>query len=328
MQTTYFGSSLEEAINTVSPEREALIENFLYEKSALMLYADDGVGKSVLTLQACLQATVAESKVFGEFNVPKARKVLYFQMERHPDESFERMRHLQNVLPFDKEIFALSVALQGTNLQDKKDKAEAIGKISDIVTEIGFDPDIIAFDPIYTMASSGLETADACNAITSFFRVIQLLHNCTILATSHTNRGVRDPEQKGKRVGQDMYGNRFLSAFFTSSYHIIPKGDGIGSIWKRDKNSLKNLEKQFELSYDGSNYCSWMSADTKLTKKDKLEMFLKAQKNSGKEFDFDQMIEVSGLSSSGLRVHLTGQLQEKLEIVSKSKRGKILYRSI
>jgi len=53
---TYFGKNLVEAIETVHPERKALIENFLYEKSAVMLYSDDGVGKSVLTLQACKES--------------------------------------------------------------------------------------------------------------------------------------------------------------------------------------------------------------------------------------------------------------------------------
>ena len=79
-QLCYFGKSLDEAIHTVRPERKALIENFLYEKSALMLYADDGVGKSVLAIQACMQATVKDSKVFGEFNVPEANEILFFQL--------------------------------------------------------------------------------------------------------------------------------------------------------------------------------------------------------------------------------------------------------
>src|SRR3990167_2658446 len=130
-----------------------------------------------------MQATSSESKVFGEFDVPQDNKVLYFQMERHPDESFERMKHLVNVIPFKKENFALSVALQGVNLQEPKMKAESLLCVVEISHEIGFKPNIIAFDPIYTLASSGLETAEACNAITSFFRIIQLHFECTIFAT-------------------------------------------------------------------------------------------------------------------------------------------------
>ena len=140
--STFFGDNLETAIQTVRFERKPLIENFLYEKSALMLYADDGVGKSVLILQACMQATSSESKVFGEFDVPQDNKVLYFQMERHPDESFERMKHLVNVIPFKKENFALSVALQGVNLQEPKMKAESLLCVVEISHEIGFKPNI------------------------------------------------------------------------------------------------------------------------------------------------------------------------------------------
>ena len=326
IKTTYFGQSLEEAINTVNLERKAIIENLLYEKSALMLYADDGVGKSVLILQACLQATLKDCKVFGEFNVPKVHNILYFQMERHPDESFERMRHLQNVIPFDKDRFALSVGLQGINLQDSKMRAEAIVRVVEIVGEIGFNPDVVAFDPIYPLASSGLETAEACNAITSFFRIIQLYLNCTILATSHTNRGIRDPEKKGKRIGKDMYGNRFLSAFFTGSYHIKLKEDESGTLWERDKNSQKNLEKKIELMYDASNYSSTYLNDGKFSKKDKLDNYLKSRKTQNLEFSFDDMLKNSELSDSTLRGYLSGHLKDLVIETQKLSKGKLLYK--
>lgn len=325
---TYFGKSLEDAINTVTPERKPIIENLLYEKSALMLYSDDGVGKSILTLQACLQATVKDGKVFGEYLVPQARNVLYFQMERHPDESFERIRHLQNVIAIDKSRFALSVALQGTNLQELKSNKSATETVMSIVKEIGFVPDLVAFDPIYTLASSGLETAEACNAITSFFRVIQINLNCSIIATSHTNRGVRDTENPSRRVGKDMYGNRFLSAFFTGSYHIDLKSDGSGSVWKLDKNSQKNLDKKVELLYDPTTYQSIHLSDGKFSKKDKLDNFLRACKAQNKEFSYADMQANSELSDSTLRGYLTGYLKDSLNICSKGNKGKVLYKFI
>lgn len=328
LHPTYFGKSLEEAINTVTPERKAIVENFLYEKSAIMLYADDGVGKSVLALQACLQATIKDCKVFGEFNVPKANNILYFQMERHPDESFERIRHLQQVIPFDKDRFALSVALQGTNLQDKASNKEAIEKVGNIVKEIKFEPDLVAFDPIYPLTCGGLETAEACNAITNFFRTIQISLNCTILATSHTNRGVRDPEKKGARTGKDMYGNRFLSAFFTGSYHIKLKPDESGTLWERDKNSQKNLEKKIELMYDASNYQSIFLNDGKFSKKDKLENWLKSRKAQDLEFSFEDMLKNSELSDSTLRGYLSGHLKNSVLTSSKLSKGKLLYKFV
>lgn len=325
---TYFGSRLEESISVVHAERKPLIESFLYEKSALLLYADDGVGKSVLTLQACMQATIKESKVFGEFLVPQPRKILYFQMERHPDETFERMRHMRRVIPFDTNSFALSTALQGTNLQNAKLHADALTKLVDIVDEVGFIPDIVAFDPIYTLAQDGLEKAESCNAITSFFRIVQLYLNCAIIATSHTNRGVRDFDNPNNRVGKDMYGNRFLSAFFTGSYHIKDKNDGAGTEWRLGKNSQKNLEKNFELMYDHANYQSIYLSDGKFSKKDKLDNFLKACKTSQKEFSFSDMQSNSQLSDSVLRGYLIGYLEKIITQSSKGSHGKILYKCL
>lgn len=326
LHPTYFGDKLLAALDVVPEERKPMIENFLYEKSAILLYADDGVGKSVLLLQACLQSTMAASKVFGEFNVPTSRRVLYFQMERHPDESFERIRHLKRVIPFDLKNFALSVALQGTNLQDGDLRTEAVNRVETVIKEIGFIPDIIAFDPIYTLVMDDLSTAPACNAITSFFRIIQLGTNCSIIATSHTNRGVRDRETH-QRVGKDMYGSRFLSAFFTGSYHIKQKDkDGSGSIWDLDKNSQKNLEKKFELAYDASNYRSWTTSDGRLTKKDRLDNFLMTCKLTQKEFTFAEMQAISGLSDSTLRGYLAGYLSPIIQETSKLNYGKLLYR--
>lgn len=326
---TYTGAELDLAINSVHKERKPLIENFLYEKSAIMLYADDGVGKSVLTLQACMQATVTGAKVFCEFLVPRGCKVLYFQMERHPDETFERIKHMRNAMPFDVNNFSLSVVLQGTNLQDRKSFSDAILKVVETIVEANFTPDIIVFDPIYTLTSGGLETAEACNSITNFFRIIQLQYQCTILATSHTNRGFRDPMNGGKRVSKDMYGNRFLSAFFTGSYQIEPReGDGGGTIWSLQKNSQSNLEKTIELMYDASNFQSIYLSKTKFSKKERLDNFIKACKSQGKEFSFNDMIQNSGLSSSTLRGYLSGHLKNEIEESSKGLHGIILYRAL
>lgn len=325
LHPTYFGSSLEEAINLVQPERKPIIENFLYEKSALLIYSDDGVGKSVLCLQACLQATIKDAKVFGEFDVAHPRNILYFQMERHPDESFERMRHLRRYIPYDSHRFALSVALQGIDLQDPYSRQKALEIVKVTLKEIGFMPDVIAFDPIYAFVRDDLSTAQACNAITSFFRVVQLGTNCSIIATSHTNRGVRD-NVTHKRVAKDMYGNRFLSAFFTGSYIIEKKTDESGVIFTLDKNSQKNLEEKFGLNYDASCYRSWIDTDGKYTKRDKLDSFIKACKIADKEFSFKDMHRESGLSESTLRVYLSGYLKERLKESSILSYGKILYR--
>jgi RecA-family ATPase len=325
---TYHGAVLEEAINTVQPERKPLVENFLYEKSAVLLYADDGVGKSVLTLQACMQATVKGSKVFCEFNVPEDVQILYFQMERHPDESFERIRHLKQHIPFNTENFALSVALQGIDLQDSAIHKASIKKVLDIAMDLPYIPKLVVFDPIYTLTRDGLETAPACNAITSFFRVIQLYLNCTILATSHTNRGIRNPDDASKRIGKDMYGNRFLSAFFTGSYHIEAKPEGEGSIWTLNKSSQKNLEKKIDLLYDASNYQSIFLSDGKFSKKEKLENFIKACKSQDKEFSYSDMQKASGLTDSPLRGHINGYLKDLITLVREGKQGAKFYKSI
>lgn len=327
-ETLFAGANLHKAITEVSPERRPLIEGLLYEKSALMLYADDGVGKSVLDLQLLMQATVGGSHAFESFEIARDNKILLFQLERHPDETFERMRYLREVFPFNIQNFALSVALQGTNLQDAKIRAEAIQTVYKAIDSLGWTPDIIAFDPIYTLVPDDLSTAPACNAITSFFRVIQLTTEASIIATTHTNRGVRDKDTY-ERKGKDMYGNRFLSAFFTGSYHIEALKDGQGSKWTRDKNSQSNLIKEFELIFDPSNFRSFVHADKSSIKgHEKLMMFLRNCEMQNKHFTLDDMIAFSGLASSGIRSKLSGNLSKNVQIVDKLKYGKCLYKYI
>jgi len=220
---TFHAESLEKAIETTTAERAAIIEEILYEKSAVLIYADDGVGKSVLVLQMGLQMTIGKSKLFSEFNIPKPRKVIYFQQERYPDESFERIKHMRHIIPYNSKNIIITTALQGCDLQDKQSRAETVRETIEILNyyreHAGFIPDVLIFDPIYAMVSEDLSTAIACNAVTGFFRKLQTITQASILATSHTNRGIRDKDSNYKRVGKDMYGNRFLSAFFTGSNH-------------------------------------------------------------------------------------------------------------
>lgn len=322
---TFTGQILDDAITNVSPERISLIENLLYEKSSLLLYAPDGIGKSTICLQACCQATIKDEKVFGEFEVVRPCNILYFQMERHPDEVFERIKLMRVSVPVDHEKFCLSVALQGTNLQQEESSAKALKKISEIIGYLPFQPDIIAFDPIYALTLNGLESSEACNAVTNFFRVIQLTFDCTIVAVSHANRGIRDVETGGRK-GEDLYGNRFLSAFFTGIYQIKSIDEGAGTKFKLEKSSQKNLEKKFELVYNASDYCSWIKTNNNLTKKQRLYSFLKTCKMSDKEFSFEDMQTSSGLSDSPLRGYLAGELKNLLKNSRILGRGKILYK--
>ena len=133
-------------------------------------------------------------------------------------------------------------------------------------------------------------------------------------------------ENPGHRVGKDMYGNRFLSAFYTASYKVESLVDGKGTRFTRDKNCQKNIERRFELIYDPSCYRSWTSSDDPLSKKDRLDNFIKTCQMSNKTFTFEEMQSISDLSDSALRVHLAGYLKKIVLPASILNRGKILYR--
>lgn len=78
--------------------------------------------------------------------------------------------------------------------------------------------------------------------------------------------------------------------------------------------------------YDGSNYTSTHLSDGKFSKKDRLDNFLKAQKQQGLEFSFQQMLEAGDLSDSTLRGYLAGHLKDSVLTTSILSRGKYLYK--
>jgi len=330
---------LNQAIDTVNPVREFLIEGFLYKKSIQMIYAPDGAGKSLITLQATMQGTVSDSKVFGEFYVKEGFKTLYVQAERSVDENLERMRLMKSKTPFDSKNFVLDTDLQGINLKNDSHADAGINHIIEVCASSFLIPDLIVLDPIYAMVRGGLKDDEGASYITDFSRRIQKYFGCSIILVHHANRGSRDVET-GKRGNEDMFGSRFLSAHCTGVYKMTLKEEGMGSVLTREKTSNENLEKKIELWYDPESGLSWVSADKKtISKTDKLFNFLRTCKVQQKTFNFKEMMVESGLSKSGLlkvlgstlsstpvlgSVHPSGELKE----VSKSIHGSILYQYV
>lgn len=322
----YWGESLEKLIHEVRPAREALIEGFLYKKSAQMLFAPDGAGKSLIVLQACIQGTVDGGRVFGELYVPKAFNTLYIYAERSIDEVGERLKRMTSKTPYDAQRFVVTADLQDINLRDQKSFTSGLERIKWIADTSMKQVDLVVLDPIYAMVRGGLKDDEGASFITEFSRLLQLHFGCSVLIVHHANRGQKDKES-GKRIGEDMFGSRFLSAHCTGVYKLSINADKTGTVLECEKSSAVNLERRIELTYEPETDLSWVRhKDGSITKIDKLYNYLRTCKRADKAFTFKSMLENSGVSTSYLRGLVMDTLSKDLKEVDKSKNGIILYK--
>ena len=318
-----WGQHLLDAINKTRVAREPLIDGILFKKSAHMIYAPSGAGKSMISLQEAIQGTV-EGKVFGEFNVPKPFNTLYLQMERSEDEALERLKTMINHTPFNPDKFVLDTTFQEFNFRIEKHSIAAIDRVKKIVDSTFGIVYLIKIDPIYTMIPGGLKDDEGASYIINFSKFLQMKFGCSVSMVHHTNRGVKNPET-GDRHGEDMFGSGLFTWHCTGIYSMRKTKDGTCLI--KDKSSQSNLEKKIDLVYDGESQLSYVkNSQGKLSKTDLLNNYLKACKVQEKTFTFADMEEISGLSTSYLRGLQGGHLKTKLSIIGKSPTGAILYK--
>src|SRR3990167_9886477 len=241
-----------------------------------MLYAADGVGKSALTLQAILESS-SNSYVFGYLKTSRPIKTLWIMAERHPDEIVERLKSMESMLNPNYENFSITTEIQGLNLLNEAAFSNALSIIKKRVDEMG-GVDLIVVDPIYALVCGGLGKDENDSTVSRFSTSLQNLFNCSVIFVHHSNRGIKDKDT-GKRLGEDMYGGRFLSAHFTGVYHITKTT--MGTHFKRDKSSHKNLIEEFDLEFDFDTYISTF-LDNSMQKRDKLLIELRRLKASDK----------------------------------------------
>ena len=208
------GRYLQNEIERAGEDPEFLIENFIYKNSIMMLFADSGVGKSVIALNAMLQACSGE-KVFGHLEVQKSAPVIYWILgERSKHEPLSRMKRMGSQFNIMHHNFILDHKMKGLDFLKVEDQTKALEKMAQVYQTIPFD--IVVFDPIYAMVTGGLSEDKSATMFTRFSTLVQESFNCSNILIHHTNRGSRD-EKTGVRKGADMYGSRWLDAHIDGS---------------------------------------------------------------------------------------------------------------
>lgn len=298
------GQAFREARHRETVARQPLVSGLIYENSVVMIFSDDGNGKSLLTLQMCLQAA-SGFKVFSEFDVPRPIKVLYIGTER-PEEPVERAKMMENVFEIKDENFILE-DFSALNLANSNNRADILVRCSDAINQcFGGHVDLIAIDPIYALMSGQLAGEDGAYLITSLSTLLKSTFKCSILLVHHTNRGGRE---NGQRTEGDMYGSRFLSAHCTGTYHLKLKDDGSGSILTNKKDSHSNLEDKIELGFDPITQMSYYRGSGR-PKLDRAKAVIKELIELKKDFSLEQVSIKFQVNKCYLREAMINHLKE------------------
>lgn len=319
----FYQESLRQSLATFK-ERNYLIDGLLYEHSALMIYAADGLGKSTLILQLCLEAS-SGSNVYGVFKTKKPLRILWVMTERHPIEILERIRQMEGMININYDNFALTTEIQGTNLLNRTQFDSSVETLAKRVLQMEYI-DIIVIDPIYAIVAGGLGKDENDSHVTRFSTILQNKFNCSCIFLHHPNRGIKDRES-GERYGEDMYGGRFLSAHFTGIYHLIKSRVANGCRFEREKNSHQNLVEGFDLSYDTDSYISTIKDDSML-KRDRLLIELRRLKVSEEWFELPVLAKSLDFSTQYLYKLFSRELKDDVKKHPNSNKRKTLYKYI
>lgn len=248
-----------------------------------MIYADPGVGKSIVSLCMALQAS-AGLPVFGFFEPVRPLKIYYCLTERGIEEPLERIQKMKNAFEINYDNIYFDEQTIGMNVLDL-DVEEAL---KERIMRYCPNVDIIVFDPIYSMVRGGLSDPKDATLFAQFSARIQNHFKCVNWFNHHTLKNTSDYVEGQFIPKNDPFmGSQLLKAHITAMYHMTQQNNKPHFACKKDSHSL--LLKQFSMDFSPeTSTVSMKVSSTDITTKDKATIFINNCKKNGKTFDFDQ----------------------------------------
>lgn len=312
----YHGDFLRKSIDTALEERPCYISGLLYHNSVIQVFADDGLGKSMVLLNLACEAS-SGSKVFKTLNCEKPINVIWHCCERPLDEPFERIKLMEGAININIKNMIFDKEIQAMDLTSADGFADFMIRMVELVS--CFDNskvDLVIIDPIYAITGGDLSNPKDCHCINHLLRTLQYRFGCAIMYTHHTNRGTMF---EGKRTDGDMYGNRFLKANVTGQFHLKKTEDGVELV--NTKNTYGNLLKNIPLVFDEITQTLTMSHDSDdYGKRDKILLFLRKKHTEKKEFTLRELSNCLKVSDAYIRKTIAPMLKTG-HIINKSAHG-------
>lgn len=309
--TSLSGFDIVEYVTNLNDEVEWMCSGFITDPSITMIYATDGIGKSLIGIQTALELA-SGFPVFKTLHSERAFKIIYVMAERSIKEPMKRIKNMLGDPDYNGKINFLNLAVttefQGKDLSNPKNSEALLGVLKRHAKDIG-GCDILIFDPLYALVKGDLKEDQPINAVFNFFRMASSELGANIMFFHHENRGQKEPGAK-ERTGQDYYGNKFISGLCTSVYHMIKeKGDNSKTVLINEKDTESCLIPRITLSYNPefNTVCGDINSSPK-AKKIIIESFLKKCSEENKPFSQDDFFKFTGIH---------GHINSKRRIIAK-----------
>lgn len=291
------GAELLEYIKTLSDEVDWLSHGFLANNSISMLYATDGIGKSLVGIQGALELA-SGLPMYKTFETAKPIKVIYCVAERSIKEPLKRIKlmiqdqDLAGKVLFEN--FTISTELQGRDVSSPTESDKLMEILSSHARNMD-GVDLVFFDPLYAMVKGDLKDDKAINAVFNFFRRVGNELDANVFFLHHENRGSKEAGAS-ERTGQDFYGNKFISGLCTAVWHMVKaKDEQFQTIITNEKDSESCLLQKFTLTYDPE--FNTVRADASVSSKNRdilIESFLGRMREKDEKFSQDELFAAIG----------------------------------
>lgn len=208
-----------EFLNKEFPPREWLINNICRKGDSVILVGNEKSGKSLFVFQLLCSLTSCHP-FLDLYNVPKALKVVYIQLEGEIADSQDRMKRMIKTIDIEPDNFHLRFSAP-LNLEDK---GFADGLAIDILKNLNpkgkvagqevIKPDIVIIDPIYFAFTGSLNKDEDVRAFLGNLRTFKDTLDCAVILVHHTHKTRLNYKGNIIEEGDEaLFGSKFLKAW-------------------------------------------------------------------------------------------------------------------
>jgi len=268
---------------------QPIAENFIYQKSIIMMSGDPGVGKSTINANIIRDLSCG-MPVFNFFHVPVPVVCYYIPFERGAYEIADRLKSLSSVT----EPFWYNIVIKPDFIgYDMFDPKQAVPFVENVCMDLNYFksigyPIVVIFDPIISMVSGEIKEEKYAKAITRVANQIQTKSGCSMILTNHTTKA---SASKKKQKADPFYGSQAFKAFCTSGIYVSRNDEYGGVNMISTKSSHGNTLEQIHLNYDAFTHSLFAKVDASgLKNYDKVMAAIRAIRLQGREkFTFHQV---------------------------------------
>ena len=243
------GHDLLEALASPLNLPQALIQDFLYARTPMLITGEAGKGKSVISMQIALSLSSA-TPLFGALPIAQPCRVYFMQMEGLPEAALERMKYQAERVRLDPDYLYWDAnkrtRLNCLELRSMKSKLDEIAGAFD-----PYPPDLVTIDPIYK-AVGGADLADAHAALSLIDFCDRLLDRfrASSLLIHHPHR--EKYTAYGKKIDEpdSFYGHSYLKNYVEVAYvfrQLTTDGEEaeLSRTKMREEHSLEHLPLRY-----------------------------------------------------------------------------------